>query len=320
MSISPLTNGGISPLGGGAPLPDPPVRRLNADRTDSVELQVGRACKVQHADMDGLAPTTATCKLLHADGSLVCTPTVTRSTFQTTVLPGSTNEEIRVVDPSGLRVDEPVVLFIGGERVVLVPAVVMPYGFQPIGGVQGAVPSGTKVKSLAMFVTVPSQPIEALGDNLQLVFDYNDGTHDGTAVFDVQVVRWQWQPVMTAADVQTLLSTTYKATRAIEFCRMVAERVDDKIRGAVEQTGRRPYLYISSRSFAEVAQTAARWVLADMGIGATHDVANLIREYRFAFGDEISRILAGMKGYDANNDGMLKPNERRNTLSIRMVR
>ena len=38
MSISPLTNGGISPLGGGAPLPDPPVRRLNADRTDSVEL------------------------------------------------------------------------------------------------------------------------------------------------------------------------------------------------------------------------------------------------------------------------------------------
>jgi hypothetical protein len=116
-------------------------------------------------------------------------------------------------------------------------------------------------------------------------------------------VRWLWQEAISAAEIAELLATVYQTTRSEDFCRGIADRVNDKIRNAIEQTGRRPYLYVSPRAFSEVAQIGARWVLADMGIALVGDIATLVREYRYAFGDELEKVIAGLKAYDANNTG-----------------
>jgi hypothetical protein len=68
-----------------------------------------------------------------------------------------------------------------------------------------------------------------------------------------------------------------------------------------------------------VAQIGVRWVLADSGIALAGDVAELVREYRFAFNDELAKAVSGMCGYDVAETGALDV-PRRNVLSIQAVR
>ena len=283
-----------------------------------LELLYDRAQVVGHADPDGLVPTAATVVLRRADGTQLQAPVVTLPTAATTVAAGSTTTEIEVASAAGLTVGQGLALVAEGVTYVVTPTRIDGTTLHLAAALPAVPPIGATVKALRMTATITAPGIGELGAGLQLEWRYTAGATAGYATVEVAVVRWLWQPALSASDVAEMLATVYQATRSDDFCRGVAERVNTKIRNAIEQTGRRPYLYVGPGAFSEVAQVGARWVLADQGIGLVGDLAGLVREYRFAFNDEMAKAVAGLKGYDADNDGKSGP--QRNVLAIPMVR
>lgn len=287
-----------------------------------LELLYDRNQVVTHADPAGLVPTSATLVLRRADGAELQTPVVTLPTTSTTIaLSGSTVLALVVASAAGLRVGEPIAVTSDGETYVATPAMIDGTTVHLLAALPAVPDAGSPVKALTMRATLTAPGVAELGAGLQLEWRYSDSSgNPGFATAEVAVVRWLWQPPLSSADVAELVATVYQTTRSEEFCRGVAERVSQKIRNGIEQTGRRPYLYVSPGAFAEVAQVGARWVLADMGIGLVGDLATLVREYRFAFNDELGKVLGGLKGYDKDNDGTSDPTKHRNVMTIKARR
>lgn len=283
-----------------------------------LELLYDRAQLVAHADPDGLVPTTASVVLRRADGTQLQAPAVTLSTISTTVAAGSTALALVMASVAGMAVGQPLAVTSDGVTYVVTPVRIDGTTVHLAAALPVAPDVGSPVKGLRMTATVTAPGLAELGNGLQLEWRYNNATQSGYATVEAAVVRWLWQPVLSGADVAELLATVYQTTRSDDFCKGVADRVNTKIRNAIEQTGRRPYLYVAPGAFAEVAQVGARWVLADQGIGLVGDLASLVREYRFAFNDEMAKVVAGLKGYDKDNDG--KITAQRNVLAIPMVR
>lgn len=283
-----------------------------------LELLYDRAQVVAHADPDGLVPTTATVVLRRADGTQLQSPVVTKPSASTTVAAGTTALALVVASAAGLVVGQPLAVTSDGVTYVVTPVRIDGTTVHLAAALPVVPDTGSPVKALRMAATITAVGLAELGAGLQLEWRYSSATQDGYATTEVAVVRWLWQPVLSGADVAELLATTYQTTRSDDFCKGVADRVNAKIRNAIEQTGRRPYLYVAPGAFAEVAQVGARWVLADQGIGLVGDLASLVREYRFAFNDEMAKVVASLKGYDKDNDG--KITDRRNVLAIPMVR
>lgn len=285
---------------------------------DTLELLHDRAQVVSHADPGGLVPTTAALTLRRADGAMLQTPTVTKSTISTTVAAGSTALALVVASATGIVVGQPLAVTSDGVTYVVNPVRIDGTTLHLAAALPVVPDTGSTVKGLTMTATITAVGLSELGAGLQLEWRYSNATQNGYATTEVAVVRWLWQPVLSAGQVAELLATVYQTTRSDEFCRGVADRVNAKIRNAIEQTGRRPYLYVAPGSFAEVAQVGCRWVLADQGIGLVGDLAALVREYRFAFNDEMGKVVASLRGYDADNDG--KTTSQRAVLAIPMVR
>ena len=286
----------------------------------TVELLHDRATVIAHADLDGLLPTIASVVLRRADGTTLQSPVVTVPTTATTIaVSGSTVDALVVVSAAGLRVGEPVAVVSDGETYVTTPARIDGNTLHLLSALPVVPDAGSPVRALRMSATVTALTTAELGSGLQLEWRYNSATADGFATYEVAVVRWLWQAPITAAEVAELLATVYQTTRSDEFCRSVAERVSTKIRNAIEQTGRRPHLYAAPGAFAEVAQAATRWVLADTGIGIVGDLASLVRAYRFEFTDEMAKVVAGLTAYDVLNQGRTDA-PRRNVVAIRTRR
>lgn len=283
-----------------------------------LELLYDRAQLVGHADLGGLVPATATLVLRRADGVQLQAPVVTLPTAATTVAAGTTTTELEVANAAGLAVGQELAVTSGGVTYVVTPTRIENTKLYLAAALPVAPSVGSPVAALRMTATLTAVGIAELGAGLQLEWRYDDGTSDGYATAEVAVVRWLWQPPLSGGEVAELLATVYQATRSDDFCRGVADRVNTKVRNAIEQTGRRPYLYVAPGAFAEVAQVGVRWVLADQGIGLVGDLAGLAREYRFAFNDEMIKVVASLKGYDKDNDG--KITVQRNVLAIPMVR
>jgi hypothetical protein len=284
-----------------------------------VELLYDRAQTVSHADAEGLVPTTATLVLRKADGTTLQAPTVTLPTASTTVAAGSTVNVLKVASATGLSVGQPLAIVSDGVTYVATPVSIDGVDLTLAAALPAVPDTGATVKALRMTATITAAGLAELGAGLQLEWRYNNASATGYATAEVAIVRWLWQPPISGPDVAELLANIYGTTRSPAFCDAIAERVSSKIRNAIEQTGRRPYLYASPAAFSEVAQIGVRWVLAESGIAQVGDVSSLVREYRFAFSDELQKAVAGLKGYDANAEGRTDA-PRRNTLTIKLVR
>lgn len=286
-----------------------------------LELLHDRSTATGHADPSGIVPTAATAVLRRADGTTLQTPVVTLPSVASTIaIAGSTESALVLTSSTGFRVGEPVQVVSDGETYVATVARIDGNTLHLLAALPFVPDAASPVRALRMSVTLTAPGVGELGDDLTLEWRYNDATRNGFATSQVAIVRSLWQDPISAGEVAELLATVYQATRSAEFCRSVADRVALKIRNGVESTGRRPYLFLSSAAFAEVAQVGARWVLADMGIGHVGDLAALVREYRFAFNDELQRVVAGLRGYDSNNDGKVSATEKRNVISIPTTR
>jgi len=283
-----------------------------------IELLYDRSTVVAHTDLDGVVATSATAVLRKADGTTLQSPAVTLPTVSTTVAAGSTILALILASVTGVLVGVPLVVVSDGVSYVVTPVRIDGTTVYLAAALPVVPDTGSPVKNLRMTATITAPGIALLGSGLQLEWRYASASANGFATVEVSIVRWLWQPPISGGEVAELLATVYQTTRSDDFCRGVADRVNLKIRNAIEQTGRRPYLYVAPGAFAEVAQVGARWVLADNGIGLVGDLAGLVREYRFAFNDEMAKAVAGLKGYDSDNDG--KVTAQRNVLAIKMRR
>jgi len=284
-----------------------------------IELLYDRAQVVAHSDPDGLVPTTAALVLRKSDGTTLQSPVVTLPTASTTVAAGSTVNVIKVASAAGLAVGQPLAIVSDGVTYVATPVSIDGVDLTLAAALPVVPDTGATVKALRMTATITAAGVGELGAGLQLEWRYNNATASGYATAEVAIVRWLWQQPLSGPDVAELLASIYTTTRTPDFCSAIADRVSNKIRNAIEQTGRRPYLYASPSAFSEVAQIGVRWVLAESGIGLVGDIATLVREYRFAFADELQKAVAGLKGYDATEEGRTDT-PKRNTLTIKMVR
>ena len=285
-----------------------------------VELLYDRAQVVAHYDPAGIVPTSATLQLLRADGTVLQAPVVSLPSSSSTTAAGTTALVLVLVSAAFVRVGEPIAITSQGEVYVATPVRIDGTSVYLAAALPAVPALGSTVAALKMSATITATGIAELGAGLRLEWRYASATLNGFHTDEAAVVRWLWQEPISAASIAEMLATVYQTTRSEQFCRDVAGRVSSKIRNAVEQTGRRPYLYVSPGAFSEVAQIGARWVLADVGIGQAGDISALLREYRFAFNDELGKVVAGLKGYDAANDGTADPVARRNVVAIRTVR
>jgi hypothetical protein len=284
-----------------------------------LDLLYDRATTITHADLSGLVPTAATVVLRDAKGNQVQAPAVTLSTISTHCDPSSTATVLKPHSTTGMKVGQPLAVVSQGETYVVVPALVTATDVHLEAGLPQAPSNNDPIYGLTMTASIAALGIGALGPGYQIEWRYQNATTKGYASVSANCVRWLWQPPITASEIAELLASVYQTSRSEEFCRGVAERVNTKVRNAIEQTGRRPYLYVSPGAFAEVAQVGARWVLADMGVALLGDIATLVREYRYAFGDELEKCIAGLKAYDATNTANVE-NERPRLFSIQVTR
>ena len=287
---------------------------------DLVEVLYDRAQVVSHSDAGGIVPTSATLVVRRADGSQLQAPAVTLPSGSTTVAAGSTVLALVLVSATWVRVGEPFAVVSQAETYVCTPTRVDGSTVYLVAALPAVPVVGATVKALKMTATITAPGVAELGAGLRAEWRYASASATGYGSAEVAVVRWLWQEPMAASQVSDLLSSVYQTTRSEQFCRDVAGRVSAKIRNAIEQTGRRPWLYVSPGAFSEVAQIGLRWVLAETGIMQGGDPAAAVREYRFAFNDELQKAIAGLKGYDAAGDGKSDPTKLRNVISIRMVR
>ena len=284
-----------------------------------IELLFDRATAISYADPTGIVPTSATVVLRSATGATLQTPAVTLSTISTHAEAPSTVNVLRVDSATGIKVGQPLALTSYGEVYVVTPVRIDGNNITLESALPHAPAKDDPINGLTMTASIAALGLASLGAGYQIEWRYQNATQNGFSTSEASCVRWLWQPPISASSIAELLATVYQTTRSEEFCRGVADRVNQKIKNGIEQTGRRPYLYVSPGAFAEVAQTGARWVLADMGIALVGDITSLVREYRYAFGDELEKVIAGLKAYDATNTGNTEE-QRRPLYSIRTTR
>ena len=121
---------------------------------------------------------------------------------------------------------------------------------------------------------------------------------------------------MTADGVAEILAEDFEERRSDEFLTRIADRVSDKIRNKLATTGRRAHLFPDPAKFREVAQVAARLVLAEKGYvsAGAASPSEWIRQLRYRFDDECNEVLQSLNAYDADSDGKLADDETKGYL------
>jgi len=268
-----------------------------------VELYYDGSTRVRHYDGAGLVPTSASLTLRSPSGAAIQTPAVTLPSLSTTVA-ASTAATLTLASVTGLTA--------GAHLSVVCDGVT--YGAE-VAKVDGSVvhlthalpvvvDTGSPVKALDMVATVTAPGASALGDGLRLEWEYSDGTTTQRQGYAAAVVRWPFQPIVTAQDVRQHMAEVYADSRRSEsWCDAIATRANDAIRTAVSGTQRRPWLYLSSASFREAGLAAMRYELALNNICVGGQVYEAQRETRFAFSDALSRVLTSALAYDKDQTG-----------------
>lgn len=285
------------------------------------ELYYDGSTTVRHYDSsDGLVPTSATLTLTKPDGSTVGTYVVTLPSLSTTVQSGTTATALVLASVAGLSRGKHIKVTSDGVDYVTEVARVDGTAVHLTAALPVVPDTGSTVKALDMSATVTAPGSALVGSGLRLTWVYDDGTTTRRAGYPASVVRWPWVPPVTAEDVRELLAASFNTTRSESFCQRVADKVADRIRAAVINTGRRPWLHVSGEVFRPVAEVGIRLALAEEGLALGGQVMEAVREYRFAFQDGLASTLTGAQ-YDKDQDGTLSESERKPFgYSIRVVR
>lgn len=286
-----------------------------------VELYYDGSTPVSFYDAEGLVPTTATLALLKTDGTTVSTPTVTNPSLSTTIAAGTTAAALTLASVTGLAVGDPLkVTSLGVDYIAKIAKL---NTSAKIATLEAALPvtpaTGDAVKNLKMTASVSAPGTANIGPGLRLVWTFDDGTTTRRAGQPASVVRWPWTAPVAAQDVRDVLTVSFGESRSESYCAKVADRVNEQMRAKILQTGRRPWLFLSSESFRPAAEQGIRYVLAQDGIALGGQPYEALRELRFAFDDALTAVLTSVAGYDKDMDGKVL-GERPMGYSIRTVR
>lgn len=284
-----------------------------------IELVAGTTTAIAHLDDDGLVPSVATVELRDPQGSSVESPVVTLPSASTTVQIGSTVDTLQLASVAGIVAGRRyVVRWDGTDNVVRVADV--DGSAVRLRAALYVVPDvGASFRDPRMTATLASIDSSKVGGGWQIEWRYNNGTDSRVVTREAAVVRWPWRRALSAADVAEIVATAFRSPRSIDFCSMIADRVDLQLRTAVQNTGRRPHLYLDPGAFREVAHLGAMLALADVGMTHNGDPVETARQYRYRFNDELGRVIASLTAY-ADSDGRTDPANARNVVSIQGVR
>ena len=276
-----------------------------------VELYYDGSTPVSHFDPEGLQPSTATLAVIKPDGTTLSAPVVTKPTLSTTTQAGTTAAALVLAAVTGLSRGKHLAVTSDGVTYVCEVARVDTLTVHLTAALPLVPDAGSAVKNLDMTASVAAPGTANLGEGLRLAWTYDDGTTTRRVSVEAFVVRWPWQAPVTGQDVRELVAFTFGESRAEGWCARIADRVNDRIRAALVQTGRRPYLYLSAAVFKPAAELGIRWILAEEGICVGGQVFEAQRELRFAFTDSMTTVVTSARGYDTDEDGQLSSDERR---------
>jgi hypothetical protein len=276
-----------------------------------LELYYDGSTAVRWHDPKGLQPSTAALAVQSAAGATLETPTVTKPTLSTTIQAGSTASIAILASVTGLVVGSH--LAITSDGVVYVVRVARIDGTSV--HVSPALPlvpdTGAAVKHLDMSASVAALGSSYVGARVRLAWTYDDGTTYERTGQQAVVVRWPWVPLCTAGDVADTLQMSFATSRSAGWCQVIADRVNDSIRGGIAQTGRRASMYLSSDIFRDAVSSGVRMHLALEGVCHGGDTYNAQREMRFAFADAMTAALTAANPTDIDGDGQISAAEDR---------
>jgi hypothetical protein len=292
-------------------MPAQSLARLESGAMTELELTYDSSSAVSYSDPEGVVPTSATVTLTKPDGSSVESPVVTKPTLSTTVAAGSTASSLVLAAVTGivpgnlLRITTAGIVYVVEAKTIngttKTVALLNPMPVAPT--------TGDAVKALKMTATLAAVGSTGIGSNYRLTWRYDDGTTYRQAGIPVAVVRWPWTNPCSAQDVREIAAELGAGSWSETRCDDVAARVADKIRGRIQQTGRRPALYLSSEVFADVARAGIRYELAQRGVCLGGQVYEAQRELRFAFDDQLTQVITGLAAYDSDADGKISAAE-----------
>ena len=287
-----------------------------------IELYFDGATAVSLVDAAGYVPGSAECKLYSPTGDLICSASIDIPDVSTTIDNPIDAGMLQVADVSGFAAGDAVCVESNGRRFVAeidhidddVLLLSQPLRLVP------AVNSTVQVCRLT--ASVPAPGAGYIAKPCRLVWTYTAGGQPRRVGIPAMVVRWQWTPVVTPAYVAERYGIMLGETPDASEAERVARCANELIRTAINLTGRRPELYISSGVFASVAESAVSYQMAKDGKCLGGDIFAAQRELRFQFEDGMTRIISSATtAYDSDANGKLQGEElQRSSFTIQVIR
>ena len=292
----------------------------------ALEVHYNTALPVYHEPATGILATSASAVLREADGTTLEALTVTKpAAGSRTIAAGSTASALVFSSASGVLVGERWRVTSDGVRQVFEVARVDGSTVYPLDPLAVVPDTSSAVEPIRMTAAIAAPGESKIGCNLRLEWLYDDGTAEGFGSDVVHVVRWKWNPPITAARIRQHLAYAFPAvvdSREAHYWTRIADEANEEIRKLVQATGRRPHLYGDPDAFQRAGLLSAKHLLAGEGIVPPGSNPGIFMEQmRADFEREVSRVISSLAMYDDDNDGAISDTEARGLwFSIRTVR
>lgn len=292
----------------------------------ALEVHYSTALPVYHEPATGILATSASAVLREADGTTLEALTVTKpAAGSRTIAAGSTASALVFSSASGVLVGERWRVTSDGVRQVFEVARVDGSTVYPLDPLAVVPDTSSAVEPIRMTAAIAAPGESKIGCNLRLEWLYDDGTAEGFGSDVVHVVRWKWNPPITAARIRQHLAYAFPAvvdSREAHYWTRIADEANEEIRKLVQATGRRPHLYGDPDAFQRAGLLSAKHLLAGEGIVPPGSNPGIFMEQmRADFEREVSRVISSLAMYDDDNDGAISDTEARGLwFSIRTVR
>jgi hypothetical protein len=281
----------------------------------ALELHYATACAVEHADPQGLVPSTAQAVLYAADGSVVQTCVVALPTWTTTVAAGTTRSSLVLASVSGIVAGRKYAVTSKGVVSVFTAATIdtAAKAVTLVGALQESPDVDSVVSDLTMTTSLAAPGESRVGSGYRLDWQYTNGTTAGFHSQSVVIVHWKWTPPASAGAVRDFCATAYRSLRKPdEYFAQVAQRANDRIDRAVLATGRRPYLFGDHDVWSAAGMAAVRYELALDGQTPQGSNAGIYQDQlRRELEGEIKTIISSLQDYDRDGDGAISEPEQR---------
>ena len=292
----------------------------------ALEVHYNTALPVFHEPPDGVLATTATAVLREPDGTTLETLTVTKPTAGSrTVQAGSTSSALILSSVTGVTVGHRWRVTSDGVRHTFEVARVDGTTVYPLEPLPIVPDTSSAVEPIRMSATIAAPGVAKIGTNLRLEWLYDDGAVEGFGSDVVHVVRWKWNPPITAARIRQHLAYAFPAvvdSREGQYWARIADEANEEVRKMVQATGRRPHLYGDPDAFQRAGLLSAKHLLAGEGIVPPGSNPGIFMEQmRADFEREAGRVISSLSMYDGDNDGTIDKQEARGLwYSIKTVR